>query len=162
MLEERPLLSCKLIAQHFRVAKTTWLKILREYLGPKKFYLRWISDTIHTTQKQNRVRFFRKLLAILPQERELNVMDIMTGDEFWFFLHYPHDSTSAGTRDDLPVSIKPEIDAEKYLISVIWSVNRIHSLVDIRKGESYNSAFFCDVVVPSLIGDIRSRSRRKP
>jgi hypothetical protein len=51
MLEEPPFLSCKLIARHFRVAKTTCLKILREDLGLKKFDLRWIRRTIDPTQK---------------------------------------------------------------------------------------------------------------
>jgi hypothetical protein len=100
-------------------------------------------------------------LAILLQEQEKNLTDIMTGDESWFFLQYRHDSAWAGCRDELPVRIKPEIDAEKCLIYVIWSGNGIYSLADVPKGESYDSAFFCDVVVPSLIDDIRSRSRPK-
>jgi transposase len=40
MLEERPFVSCKLIARQFRVAKTTCLRMLREDLGLKKFHLR--------------------------------------------------------------------------------------------------------------------------
>jgi hypothetical protein len=88
-------------------------------------------------------------------------MDGMKGDESWFFLHYPHDSIWAGYRDELLVQINPEIEVEKCLISVIWSVNGIDSLVDISKGELYNSAFFRDVVVPSLIDNICLRSRRK-
>jgi hypothetical protein len=88
-------------------------------------------------------------------------MDIMKGDESWFFFDYPHDSAWDGYRDQLPVRIKPEIEAEKCLISVIWSANGINSLVDVPKGELYNSSFFRDVVVPSLIDNICSRSRRK-
>jgi hypothetical protein len=78
-------------------------------------------------------------------------MNIMTGDEFWFFLHHPHDSAWVGSRDELPGQIKPEIDAEKCLISVIWSVNVIHSLVDDPKGESYHSQLtFVFVLLPLL------------
>jgi hypothetical protein len=53
------------------------------------------------------------------------------------------------------------VTTEKCLILVIWPVHGIHSFVDVPKGESENSAFFYDVVVPSLIADIGSRSRRK-
>jgi transposase len=35
MLEERPFLSCKLLARHFRIAKTTCSRILREDLALK-------------------------------------------------------------------------------------------------------------------------------
>jgi hypothetical protein len=57
--------------------------------------------------------------------------------------------------------IKQTIDAEKCLISILWFVNGIHSLVDIPKGESYSSAFFCNVVVPNLVENICSGSRRR-
>jgi transposase len=36
MLEERPFLSCKLLARHFRIAKVTCLRILREDLALQK------------------------------------------------------------------------------------------------------------------------------
>jgi histone-lysine N-methyltransferase SETMAR len=61
----------------------------------------------------------------------------------------------------LPVRVKPTIDGEKCLISVLWSVNGIQSLRDIPKGETFNSAFFCDVALPSLIGNSCSLSRRR-
>jgi hypothetical protein len=111
MLERPPLLLCRLIARHFRMAKTTCLRILREDLGLKKFHLRWVPHAIDSAQNRNRVTLSRRLLAILLQEREKNFMDIMTGDEASFFLHSPHDSAWADSRDDLPGRIKPEIDA---------------------------------------------------
>jgi hypothetical protein len=40
MLEERPFLSCKLLARHFRIAKDTCLRILRQDLTLHKFNLR--------------------------------------------------------------------------------------------------------------------------
>jgi hypothetical protein len=135
LLEELPFLSCRLIARHFRVAKTTCLSILRESLGLKKFHLRWVSHTIDPPQKRSRVTLSRELLAISLQERETNFMDMMKCDESEFSLHYPHDSAWAGSRDELPVQIKPEIEAEKCLIFVIWSVNGGDSLVDVPKGE---------------------------
>jgi hypothetical protein len=135
MLEGRQFLSCKLIARHFRVAKTTYLRILREDLGPKKFHVPWVPSTIDPIQKRNRVTPSRKLLAILIREREKIFRDIMTGDESWFFLHYLDDSAWIGSRDELPVQMKPEIETEKCLIFVIWPVHGIHSLVDAPRGE---------------------------
>jgi hypothetical protein len=81
MLEERPLWSCKLIARHFTVAKTTCLRILREEVGLKTFHLRWVTHKIDPTQRRNRVTLSREILTILLQEREKNFMDIMTGDK---------------------------------------------------------------------------------
>jgi hypothetical protein len=91
-----------LIARLFRVAKTIGLRILCEDLGLTKPRLRWISDTIDPIQKPNRVTFSRELLVISVQEREENFRDIMTGDESWFFRHFPHDFAWAGSRGELP------------------------------------------------------------
>jgi hypothetical protein len=54
-----------------------------------------------------------------------------------------------------------KIDTEKCLISVIWSVNGIHILLDVAKGTTYNNALFCDVVVPDLLGNVRAHNRRQ-
>jgi hypothetical protein len=65
MLEERPFLSCKLLAQHFRIAKATCLRILRQDLALQKFNLRWVPRTLDCAQKQNRVTFSHALLEVL-------------------------------------------------------------------------------------------------
>jgi hypothetical protein len=82
-------------------------------------------------------------------------------DESWFLLHYPNESAWAESQDKLPVRVKQTIDAEKCLVSVLWSVNETNSLVYVPKGESDNSAFFCNVVAQSLVESICSQSRRR-
>jgi hypothetical protein len=54
-----------------------------------------------------------------------------------------------------------QIDVEKCLVSSLWVVNRIHSLLDPPKGTMYNAAFFTDTVMPRLIENVESRIRRK-
>jgi histone-lysine N-methyltransferase SETMAR len=159
--EERSFLSCKLLARHFRIAKATCLRILREDLALQKFNLRWVPHRLDSTQKQNRVTFSRALLEVLRREQQNNFDHVITGDESWFSIHYPNKSVWAGSRGEVPVRIKQTIDTDKCLLSVLWSANGIHSLVDIPKRESDNSSFFCFVVVPSLVEDICSGSRRR-
>jgi histone-lysine N-methyltransferase SETMAR len=86
---------------------------------------------------------------------------VTTGDKSWFFLSYPNNSARATLRDELPERVSPKIDTEKCLISVFWSANGIHSLLDVPKGSIYNTAFFCDQVIPSLVQGITSHGRRK-
>jgi hypothetical protein len=57
--------------------------------------------------------------------------------------------------------VSPKIYIEKCLISVFCSADGIHSLLDVPKGSTYNTAFFCDQVIPSLVQGITSRGRRK-
>jgi hypothetical protein len=67
----------------------------------------------------------------------------------------------APSRDEVPERIKQEIDTEKWLISVLWSVNGIHSLLDVPNGIAYNTTFFCDVVIPDLLENVCAGSRRR-
>jgi hypothetical protein len=97
---------------------------------------------------------------VLRREQQINFDHGTTGDESWFFLHYPKESVWAESRDEVTVRMKQTIDTEKCLICVLWSVDGIHSLVDIPKGELCNSSFFCSVIVPGLVEDICSGSRR--
>jgi hypothetical protein len=50
-------------------------------------------------------------------------------------------------------------DMEKGLISALWSVNGIHSLLDVPKGTIYNSKFFYDAIAPDLPEYVRGYSR---
>jgi hypothetical protein len=47
------------------------------------------------------------------------------------------------------------------LISIIWSINGIHNIVDLPNGTTYHRALFTDVVIPSLIESVRSQTRRE-
>jgi hypothetical protein len=86
---------------------------------------------------------------------------IIPGDESWFFRRYLCDSVWAASGDEVSQRIKQKIDTEKCLVSNLWSVNGIPSLFDVSRGTTYNTAFFTDAGMPSLIENIRSRTRMK-
>jgi hypothetical protein len=54
-----------------------------------------------------------------------------------------------------------KIDMEKCLLSIVWSVNGIYSLLDVPKGTVYNTVFYIDAIMPILIENARSRTRMK-
>jgi hypothetical protein len=47
------------------------------------------------------------------------------------------------------------------LISILWPVNRIRSLLHVSQGTIYNTGFFINIIIPGLPQNITSRSRRK-
>jgi transposase len=161
MLKERPFLSCKVLCRHFRIAKGSCLRILHDNLGMKKLNLRWVPHSLDANQKGERVALSHELLAVLERDRRNQFRNVVTGDESWFFLYYSHDSIWTQSRDEVPERISQKIDTEKCLLSVLWSVSGIHSLTDVPKGSTYNSAFLCDIVIPELVQNICSSSRRK-
>jgi hypothetical protein len=161
MIEECPFISCKRLATHFRIANTTCLRILHEVLHLQKFNLRWVPHSLSDDQKAGRVSISGEMLRILESEERHNFDTILTGDEsrFYFEHHYP--AALSETRDLVPTRTEQTIDTENCLISVIWSVNGIHSLLDVSKGTTYNSTFFCQSVLPDLIRNLGAHSRRR-
>jgi transposase len=161
MLTERPFSSCKMLSRHFGIAKATGLRILHDQLGLKKFHLRWVPHSLSPPQKAERVSTSALLLPALEEAQLTDFDRLITGNESGFYLSYPHQSALAVSRDQLPENVSQKIDTEKCLTSVVWSINGIHSLVDVPKGTTYDTAFLCDIVVPSVVADITSRGRRK-
>jgi hypothetical protein len=82
-------------------------------------------------------------------------------DELRFLFSYPLDSVRAESRDDPPQRVKHKIDAEKRLISILWSINGIYSLLDMPRGTRYNTKFFAHAVMLNLIENVWLRTRRK-
>jgi hypothetical protein len=127
----------------------------------RKIHLRWVPHALSPNQKSERVSDSRLLLAALAHNGATLFQAVITGDESRFFLSYPRDSMWASSRDDIPDRMKQPIATEKCLISVLWSVRGIHSLIDVPKGTTYNTDVFCNEVMPSLKRDIASRGRRE-
>jgi hypothetical protein len=85
---------------------------------------------------------------------------IIIRDESRFF-YYSRDLVRLASLDQLLQRIGQKIDTEKCLVSILRSVNGIHGLLDVPKWTVYNPAFFPDAVMPCLIENIGSRTRRK-
>jgi hypothetical protein len=86
---------------------------------------------------------------------------MITGNELWFFFYYPCDSVWSASREEFPQCIKQENDTEESMVSIPWSINGIHSLLDVPKGTTHNTVLFIDAVIPSLIESVRPRTRKK-
>jgi hypothetical protein len=129
-------------------------------LGMKKVHLRWVSHTLDTNQKAERVTLSHGILSALRSIRFTGFQSAITRDESRFFLYFPRDLIWAASRDDVPERVSQKINTEKCLISLLWSLNGIHSPVDVLKGSTDNSTLFCDPAVPNVFDGITLHSRR--
>jgi hypothetical protein len=137
------------------------VQILHDDLGLKKFHLRWIPRALDLTLENERLLYSRQVFEALEQAKHDDFRRIMTEGESRFFLFYPRDSAWAKSRCELPSSTKQEFDIEKCLVSVLWSVNMIHSLLDVPRCMIFNTPFFCEQVLARLADEMISDSRRK-
>jgi histone-lysine N-methyltransferase SETMAR len=110
---------------------------------------------------ENRMSLSNDLLSLIEGLSTDQYDRIITGDESWFFFDTPHESAWAESRDSLPSIPNQGFQSKKVLISIIWTVTGIISLTALEKGTKYDSAYFCDVVFPSIESELLSRGRRK-
>jgi hypothetical protein len=114
--------------RHFRIGKATFLQLFRSKLGLKQFYLCWVPHALSISQKSERVSYSKLLLMALMEQEAGGFQPIIPGDELWFLPYHPRDSVWAASPDELPQRVTPTIDTEKCLVSILWSVSRIHNL----------------------------------
>jgi hypothetical protein len=158
MLAEEPFTPCTVLCQDLRIAKAICLPILHDELAMLKFHLRWIPHPLSSNQRSARITDSSLLLEVLEDAQRPGFERIITGDESWFFLYSPHNSAWAASGDALPERVTQKIDTEKCQMSILWSVNGIHSHIDLPKGSLYNTAFFCDQVVEGVPPQVSHRA----
>jgi histone-lysine N-methyltransferase SETMAR len=161
MLAEHPFISCKKICAKLSISKGTCLRILREELGLKKFNLRWVPHTLTTDQMQNRVNKAREMLDIFDGIPPCDWWRIVTGDQSWFFYDTPPESGWAASREDLPTIPRRCFKAKKVLITIIWNVTGIVSLLALESGSRFNSYYFCTEVIPDMEVNLLRGTRKK-
>jgi hypothetical protein len=101
-IDETPFISCKHTCQKLRIPKTICLRILREDLGFRKYYLRWIPHSMTEIEIQCRVISSEELLQVARHAQETKVEHLLTADESWFYCEYLYDSAWAPSRTALP------------------------------------------------------------
>jgi hypothetical protein len=146
---------------HFGIGKATCLRILHDVLRREQFALGSVPYSVEGNQKAERMTFSHRLLEILKKDKEKDFRNGLAGNESWFYFEYLHHSAWAISRDEMSEIIKHKIDTEKCLVSIIWSVNGIHSVLGLPKGTTHNSAFFCDWIMPDLVENFCAQDRRK-
>jgi hypothetical protein len=125
----------------------------------EKVHLHWVPHALSINRKSERVPHSKLLLTVLMEQKVSSYQQIVTGDEF--FLHYPRDSIWTASGDELSQRNKRKTNTEKCLVSILWSVQCIHNLLDVPKGTTYNRAFFFDAVMSNLIENVWSGTRKK-
>jgi hypothetical protein len=119
MLAEKPFSPWKDFCCHFRIGKTTRMRMLHDMVGSKKRHLCWVPHVLSINQKNERVSDSNPLWTSLMEHRAADFERASTGDEPSFVLDCLRDSIWAASRDELPQRIKQKIDTEKCWASIL-------------------------------------------
>jgi hypothetical protein len=75
-------------------------------------------------------------LKVVEDPQRIGLERIITGDESWFCSYYLHDSACRVSRGGLLERVTQKTDTEKCRMSILWSVNGMHSLIDVPTGST--------------------------
>jgi hypothetical protein len=101
----------------------------------EKSHLHWVPHALSNNQKGERVSYSKLLLTALMEQKANGRQQIITGDESWFLLYYPHDSVLAASRDGFPQRIKQKNDAKKCFASSFGSLRESIFFLMCSKGQ---------------------------
>lgn len=154
-LGEYPFSSVRVIAAATSIPRATVHSILTEQLGMRKFASRWVPHRLTAEQKQKRVDMSRDLLESLSGMSERQLSNVITEDESWFFLSYAHSGRWATTPEEVEPRERAKIGTPRVMVSVMWGLRGPVVLLGLEVGESFNSSYVKNKLLPALEAKIR-------
>ena len=151
ILRKQPFISARLIAKQLSVTPNTVLKVLSEDMGLRRFTRKWVPHDLTEEQKLKRVDMSKSILKILEKAEKKNFINIMTGDESWFYFNYQSSHMYAASRDEVPTSTQKKIDSEKIMLTMFFNGNSLLCIDFLPKGKKYNQRYFIDNIIEEII-----------
>jgi transposase len=150
-VEDNPFFSLRKIADKVSSTKDTVRRILKENLGLKKRYCKWVPHELSDKQKYDRVVIGKAMLTILNKEGMSNFTHLITGDESWMLYNYPFRTFYGKPSDPVPEIVSSSIQTPKPMLVVFWAVSSTPVLSFLPPGQNMNSAIFKTLVVDELL-----------
>jgi histone-lysine N-methyltransferase SETMAR len=85
-----------------------------------------------------------------PKQRKY----LITGDENWIFWDNHHRGMWAEDREEVPRNVKRMICSKETMLSPYFSRTGFVSTEFLPQGQIYNSHFFTEIILPSIVGTL--------
>ena len=151
VLRHEPYSSVRDIAKTLNSNPATIYRHLTKYMGLVFKHTKWIPHLLLKVQKEKRVHDAKELLLILKEARSIKWMNIFTGDESMFILHYSTKGAWVEWDEKPPESEQTKIQTLKIMITVIWGVSGICVLDMLPHDTTFNSEYFINNIVNEFV-----------
>ena len=121
----------------------------------KKINAHWIPHKLNEQQKSRRKIDCMEMLRILTEDP--SVFIVLTGDETWINWDNSFKAMWLLENEKPPDVVKKNISSRKTMISVIWGMNGIVSVVGLPTGQTFTKGFFVNNVLHDLDQQISAR-----
>lgn len=148
-----PYSSTKKIAKKVGADPKTVKKVLIDKLRMRKVNFKWIPYVLSLEQKAKRIEIAKELFEFLHNCNEKKLRKVLTQDETWIYFSNPRNMMWLEEGHEIPERPKKTIGSKKVMISVIWGVTGIISIVMLPIGQKFNRNFF----EQNVLGDLASK-----
>lgn len=150
ILDEYPFASARYIAEELHVSCGKIISMLKLELGLTKKHSRWVPHLLNDSQKKLRVECSKELLVTLSKLKGNQRAAVITGDESWIYLNYPHDTKWCAADERPPDIEKRMIQTKKMMFFCSFSAYGIVSIDVLPEHSKFNSTYMCNTILPHL------------
>ena len=122
ILDEEPYASIKYIAGRVGSNPATVYRNVTIYLGRIYMHSKYVPHDLNALQKVERVKKCTQLLNILAQSKEINFINMLTGDESWFYIKYNPKGAWIISGEKPPFFENKGFQIAKFMLTVIWGL----------------------------------------
>jgi hypothetical protein len=160
-LESEPFQSAYSLAEALGVSQATVLNRLHNSPGMKNFHVRWVPHQLTSELQTTTLAKCSELLPMLEALQKTNFRKVVTGDESLFYLEMGHSAQWSVCRDDVATKTKSTISTPKFMMTVMWGVKGFHIADLMTSQDQFNSQYFVEHVLVSLVQEIFPHGRNR-
>jgi hypothetical protein len=124
-LEDSQSASVRELSRLTHLPSTTVSGRLTQSLGFVARHLRWVPHGLSDAQKGERVNLSRQLLQMLKVQGDQAWHDIVTLDDFWFYLNTDYEFVWLPRDEKVPERERHTIQSKKFMLTIIWNPHRL-------------------------------------
>jgi hypothetical protein len=155
-LEKNPRSSSPDIRKALFTPKTT-IRCLLTNLGLTFRQACWIRQPFSEQQKAEKVAFSQEMLQTMSDLEPKQHKYLITGDETWIFWDNNHRGMWVQDGEEVPANVKRMMSSTKTILSAYFSRTGFVSVEFLPQEQKYNSQFFTETILPSLVARLPVR-----
>jgi hypothetical protein len=126
----------------------------------KILHLRWVPHGFTNSLRQIGMETCPELLFILKAHEKNRCQIFATGDKTWFTLEFLHSTKWSISRDDVPQKVEQQIGTQKFMLTVIWTIDGFYVVDLMTEQHSYNTQCFLSHILEPLLFVVFSDGRK--
>lgn len=147
------------IQEHLGIGMSQIQIILKEELGVRKLFSRWVPHLLSDEQKSTRVNWCRKTLNRFNGGSSNAVYSLVSGDESWIFAYEPETKSQSRVwvydGELKPTKVIRSRSTAKKMVATFVSKSGHVGTIALEDRRTVNADWYTTICLPSIVGELR-------